>query len=140
MLEYTPFNLREAFETVLSILRPLAALRNNQLQFYFRESCPVEVVGDLSRLKQIVMNLLANAIKFCKNGKVQLDVLARIGSTNEDPITLFINVTDTGIGMREETRSRLFQPFVVCFDLSDGQLTLLSKQILVLLVNMAVLD
>ena len=72
-------------------------------------SCPRFVNGDAGRLRQILANLVNNAVKFTQEGSVHLHVNAR---KSDDKLTLRFDVTDTGIGLSEDQKERLFQPYV----------------------------
>lgn len=69
----------------------------------------LRVMGDPGRLRQILTNLLTNSIKFTSMGSVKVDV--SISHESQDTVTVKFNVSDTGIGIEEEVRKRLFQPF-----------------------------
>jgi signal transduction histidine kinase len=88
-------------------------------------TCPdacYPLIGDALRLRQVLMNLVGNAIKFTEQGSVSISISApaiRFQGKFEDPVKLMFEVTDTGIGLSEEARKRLFQPFVQ----ADGSIT-----------------
>jgi CheY-like chemotaxis protein len=82
-----------------------ATARNRGLDLQLTGEAAVEVVGDVRRLRQILMNLIGNAIKFTESGRV--DVAVSVSSTGE----LRVAVSDTGAGMSADELGRLFQPF-----------------------------
>lgn len=69
----------------------------------------LRIMGDPGRLRQILTNVLTNSIKFTSEGNVKLGV--SISSETEEAVTVTFEITDTGIGIEEEVRQRLFQPF-----------------------------
>ncbi|MBL1275764.1 MAG: response regulator, partial [Ectothiorhodospiraceae bacterium] len=88
------------------ILRPQALNKGLSFNVNYQYPLPAEIVTDPTRLKQILINLCGNAIKFTANGHVTLSI-AYLSETNQ----LEISVTDTGIGMTEDEQKRLFKPF-----------------------------
>jgi signal transduction histidine kinase/CheY-like chemotaxis protein/HPt (histidine-containing phosphotransfer) domain-containing protein len=106
-LAVSSFRLDEVVGVVAEMMRPRA--RSKHLSF--EVSCPnVNVTTDAARLRQILVNLVGNAIKFTEVGKVQLN--ASIGEGRDGASTLVIKVSDSGIGMSASTISKLFQEFV----------------------------
>ena len=94
---------------VISMLRPRAIGKNLPLNVEFVGAIPTEIKTDPVRLKQVLMNLTGNAIKFTETGEVRIKVSAeRSGKTSR----IRFDVIDTGIGMTPEQVGRLFQPFV----------------------------
>ncbi|WP_448265931.1 PAS domain S-box protein [Nostoc sp. DSM 114159] len=73
-LEEQPFNLRACVEEAISFLAPKAAQKDIELVYLIQPQVPIEIVGDLTRLRQVLMNLLNNAIKFTETGEVLLSV------------------------------------------------------------------
>ncbi len=114
VLEHEPFDLHHLVHDVLRLMRPLAQGKNIGLRHEIGEFVPVQVVGDQTRLRQILLNLLGNAIKFTDRGSVALDIqLVRNTDTTQEeaPAVLRFEVADTGIGMAPETIENLFKPF-----------------------------
>ncbi len=109
VLENKRFALRKEIENVIGIMSPKAE-NGLDLELALEDNLPHAVVGDSSRLKQVLLNLIGNAMKFTERGFVRLSV-ERI-HLNEDGVVLHFRVSDSGIGIREEQMSRLFQPFV----------------------------
>ncbi len=105
-LEHLSLSTVELIEGVAEALAPHAVAKGIRLAAYVAPDVPEHVKGDLLRLRQILFNLLGNALKFTEVGTVKL-TLERTASG-----ALRINVADTGIGLTEEQRGRLFQPFV----------------------------
>jgi signal transduction histidine kinase/CheY-like chemotaxis protein len=105
-LERIELSTIELIEGVAEALAPQAAAKGLKLAAYVAADVPERVMGDPLRLRQILFNLLGNALKFTEKGSVCLS-LERAGEAE-----LCIKVADTGIGLTEEQRERLFQPFV----------------------------
>lgn len=104
-LHMAEFTVREVVDSVLSAIKPLAKKHNNKLQLDISPTLS-PIVSDRQKLSQILSNLLSNACKFTKDGKVHLSA-----HVNEDS-HLVVRVEDTGIGMSEQQCAKVFQPFV----------------------------
>ncbi len=100
-LDPQPLDLRQALEEIASLLAPRAAMKGVDLVFRWAPGTPEGVMADGLRLRQIVTNLLGNAIKFTPHGTVLLDVTAEDGSFS-------IVVEDTGIGVSADKLDRIF--------------------------------
>ena len=108
-LETIDFDLRSALEEVTSLLAERASAKGLELVSLVRPDVPDMVRGDPGRLRQILLNLAGNAIKFTSEGEVILR--ARLASENEAGVLVRFEVSDTGIGLTPEAQARLFQPF-----------------------------
>lgn len=108
-LEVQPFDLRDCIESALDLVSARATEKNLDLVYYFDGEVPVGILGDVTRLRQIMLNLLANAVKFTEAGEVILTVQAAL--RHNETYALTFAVSDTGIGISEEGKSRLFQSF-----------------------------
>ncbi len=108
-LEMQPFDLRDCAEAVLDLLAPQATAKALDLAYSMAPTTPTVVVGDVGRLRQILLNLLGNAVKFTERGEVVLAIDSR--ELDNDRCTLHIAVRDTGIGIPTDVVHRLFQPF-----------------------------
>lgn len=108
-LEHTPYTLLNEINEVKSLLRNKARGKGIELNTIIDERMPVELIGDKARLKQIIINLANNAIKYTKEGSVSINVEPiRMEKTKG----LFkFSVIDTGIGISEEDKLKLFQAF-----------------------------
>jgi PAS domain S-box-containing protein len=115
--ESVAFSLRDALQEVVAPLAPRAQAKQLTLTTTIAPDVPEFVVGDSVRLKQIVSNLLGNAIKFTETGSVRLD--AGTEHREDDRATLRLQVTDTGIGIRSDKLSAIFEPF----QQADGSMT-----------------
>jgi signal transduction histidine kinase/CheY-like chemotaxis protein len=105
-LECIEFSTVELIEGAAETLAPQAAAKGIGLAAYVAADVPERVIGDPLRLQQILFNLLGNALKFTERGSV------RVAIENAEEGALAIRVVDTGIGLTDEQRGRLFQPFV----------------------------
>ncbi|MBN8493583.1 MAG: response regulator [Burkholderiales bacterium] len=108
-LSEEPIDLRELLRDVEALMRPQAQLKSLALHIDADPGVPEKVRADRTRVKQILFNLLNNAVKFSDRGVVVLD-LHRATADDGSPVLEFV-VTDTGIGMDEATLARLFRRF-----------------------------
>jgi signal transduction histidine kinase/DNA-binding response OmpR family regulator len=108
-LERSTFRLRQALETVEQSLGIDARERGLDLACNVDDDVPNELVGDVVRLRQVLLNLVANGIKFTEHGAVTVHV--RVTARRPDGVSLRFAVTDTGIGIRPEDRQLIFEPF-----------------------------
>ncbi|MCB9831108.1 MAG: response regulator [Planctomycetes bacterium] len=108
-LERIVFDLTGVLEDSLAPFRPQCRDKGIELELDTSLDLPRQVVGDPVRVRQIVTNLVANAIKFTREGRVR--VTFGLLSSKDCVYRLHASVTDTGIGMSAETRGRLFRPF-----------------------------
>ena len=107
--ETIDFDLRETVEEALELVAENAAAKNLELTGLVFADVETAVQGDPGRLRQVLLNLLGNAIKFTEAGEVTVQVW-RIEESDQD-IALRFQVSDTGIGMAPEAVEKLFQPF-----------------------------
>ena len=105
-LEHRPFALAALIEDITELLAPRAQARKLEIAAYVDERLPAEVVGDAARLRQVLLNLAGNAIKFTSTGGVALIVEPGIG-----PNEISFLVRDTGIGIAPEAQARIFREF-----------------------------
>ncbi len=108
-MEKIRFNLRTIIEDAISFLAPNATEKGLQLNAMIKASVPEEVIGDPSRLRQILNNLISNAVKFTESGEISVTV-DYLEEENEIAVLSF-EVKDTGIGIRKEDIHKLFQSF-----------------------------
>jgi CheY-like chemotaxis protein/nitrogen-specific signal transduction histidine kinase len=108
-LERAPFDLADCIQEALQLVAPKAAGTDVELTYAFDETMPRLVVGDAARLRQVLVNLLANALKFTPAGEIGVTVSARRleGSRRE----VHFAVYDTGIGIPKDRFDRLFKVF-----------------------------
>ncbi|MBG0774202.1 response regulator [Oleidesulfovibrio alaskensis] len=112
VLRETPFSLRESVGEVKRILEIQARWKNLDFAVFFDDGIPDLFVGDAGRLKQILSNLLVNAIKYTDKGGVSLRV-SSAPCTAGDTVRLCFYVQDTGVGIDPEKRETIFEPFVL---------------------------
>ncbi len=105
-LEHRPFALAALIEDITELLAPRAQARKLEIAAYVDERLPVEVVGDAARLRQVLLNLAGNAIKFTSTGGVALIVEPGFSA---DEISFLVR--DTGIGIAPEAQARIFREF-----------------------------
>jgi signal transduction histidine kinase len=108
-VEKVDFDLLDTVTGAVKLLSPQAQAKGLDLSCDIDHSLGPILVGDPTRIRQILLNLLNNAVKFTAKGKVHLEV-RRLGETNEE-VQLRFAVTDTGIGLSEEDQKKLFQSF-----------------------------
>ncbi|SFM12945.1 response regulator [Rugamonas rubra] len=108
-VEYIHFNFRELLDDVDSVFLPQAQAKGIELEFAIANDIPVAICGDPNRLRQIIVNLLGNAIKFTDRGRI----VVKVGVVDEDAqaVGLRFEVHDTGIGVSAEARARIFDSF-----------------------------
>ena len=109
-LEQEDFNLRACIEDVLDIFSTKASGVDLDLVYQIDNNVPLQIVGDDLRLRQILTNLISNAMKFTQTGEVFVGVHL-VEPANSDPMTLQFDVRDTGIGIPREKLGRLFKAF-----------------------------
>ena len=107
-LEQEVFDLRDCVEGTLDVLGARAAQKNLDLLYEIADSAPAEVRGDTARLRQILINLVGNALKFTERGEVEIVVTSEPAPSGH---ILHFAVRDTGIGIPVEAQGRLFQSF-----------------------------
>ncbi|HET9211941.1 MAG TPA: ATP-binding protein [Thermoanaerobaculia bacterium] len=108
-IETAPFVLRECLEEAIAILTPKAEGKELALRCRVADGVPAAIESDAARLRQILVNLLDNAIKFTPRGEVSLE--AEPGPERDGLAEIRFAVRDTGIGIPEDRLERLFKPF-----------------------------
>jgi CheY-like chemotaxis protein/signal transduction histidine kinase len=111
VLEQRPFDLRQCLEESLDLAAPKAAQRGLQLGYVYDAGTPEGFIGDRGRVRQILTNYLANAVKFTDHGSVVVTVNARELRGPRHRHEVHVAVTDTGIGIPSDRIDRLFRPF-----------------------------
>ncbi len=115
-LESQPFDLRECVESALELLATKATEKGLDLAYLIESGTPETVAGDVTRLRQILINLLNNAVKFTEHGEVVIAVAGEPLTKEKegeqaDVYELHFAVRDTGIGIAQDRMDRLFQSF-----------------------------
>ncbi len=108
-LETLDFNLTTCIEEVADLFAPAAFAKELEIATLIHHDLPIALRGDVSRLRQILTNLVGNAIKFTKRGEVLIEAI--LDSQTASEATILFCVSDTGIGIPQEAQARLFQPF-----------------------------
>ena len=108
-LEKQPFDVRNCIEEALDLVASKAADKNLELAYSIDEGLSTNVIGDVTRLRQIMVNLINNAIKFTEEGEVVVGVSGQLRDHNT--YMLHFSVRDTGLGIPLDLQSRLFQSF-----------------------------
>ena len=108
--ELLDFDLFEAIEGTLEMLAADAQAKGIELASFVEKEVPTQLRGDASRLRQVLTNLVGNAIKFTQKGGVSVRVC--LEKEAKDGVVLRFDVRDTGIGISKELQARLFHPFV----------------------------
>ena len=108
-LEQQPFDLRDCLEGALDLLAPRASEKGLDLAYLIENNVPPTIVGDVTRLRQIFVNLMNNAVKFTEVGEVVVEIRAQ--TLGQDDYEIAVAVRDTGIGIPADRLHRLFQAF-----------------------------
>src|SRR6185369_8507890 len=108
-LEHKPFNLRDMVARCLDGLAVKGEEKGLKVIHRIDPSVPAALVGDPGRLRQVLTNLVGNAIKFCREGEINVEICLFPQET--DKVILHVSVTDTGIGIAEEALKRIFNQF-----------------------------
>ncbi|MGD8808370.1 MAG: ATP-binding protein [Gammaproteobacteria bacterium] len=103
-----PFNLAMLVEDIATLLAPRASENGNELTVRIQPYLPVQLIGDAGHLRQIIINLAGNAIKFTSNGTVLIDIS---GAVSDEDVHLTIKVQDSGIGIPPERLPHIFDQF-----------------------------
>ncbi|HEY6332488.1 MAG TPA: response regulator, partial [Blastocatellia bacterium] len=116
-VESIPFNLQEALDHAIRPLAVRAHQKGLELVYTSRPDLPEHLIGDPSRIRQILVNLVGNSIKFTEHGEIVVRVEEE--SRSSDQVGLRFSVTDTGIGIPEEKQNSIFEAFAQ----ADGSTT-----------------
>jgi GAF domain-containing protein/CheY-like chemotaxis protein/HPt (histidine-containing phosphotransfer) domain-containing protein len=109
-LELAPFDLRECVEAVVDLIGPSAQRKGLEITYGIEPGTPETAVGDASRLRQIMLNLMNNAVKFTEEGEIAV-LVEQAPVPAPDRIAFHVMIRDTGIGIPPERIDRLFQSF-----------------------------
>ncbi len=108
-LDEVPFNLVEIVEAAAALMSQRASAKDLELASLVRNAVPLSVVGDPNRLRQVLINLIGNAIKFTEHGRIFVEVT--LHRTEGEFVDLQFAVSDSGIGISADGQARLFQAF-----------------------------
>lgn len=109
-MEKVEFSFHQLVDDVTDIFRERTKSKGLYLRSNISEDVPAKIISDPTRLRQILINIIGNAVKFTQSGGVTINVKANI--TKNDTTKISISVTDTGIGLTEEQKEKLFEPFM----------------------------
>jgi len=116
-IEYTHFQLRDLLEEISDMFREKSAQKKVELIIGVDSDVPSDLIGDPNRLRQVLVNLASNAIKFTHEGEILVRVVKILEQDNM--VQLLFSVKDTGIGIPFDAQENLFEPFVQ----ADGSTT-----------------
>lgn len=108
-LDRHEFDLRDAIGDTLQMLALRSAEKEIELAYLVKPDVPDCLIGDISRLRQIILNLVGNAIKFTPRGEIVVEL--RVESLTQDQVSLHVQVSDTGIGIAKEKQAQVFESF-----------------------------
>lgn len=117
MLESLPFDLQELLESIINSTSALVSSKDLQFKVVVKNELPRFLIGDSLRLRQVLMNLISNAVKFTEEGSVEL--IVDLLDKKEEEVTVRFAVKDTGIGIPEEQQKNIFKSFTQ----ADGSTT-----------------
>ncbi len=106
-----PFNLYALLQDCVSIFSYTANAKNLSMKLHYPDNIPHNFIGDADRVRQIINNLLGNSVKFTEKGGIAINMEYRAAETSGAMPQIALSVADTGIGIREEVISRLFNNF-----------------------------
>ncbi|AOW76640.1 two-component sensor histidine kinase BarA [Colwellia sp. PAMC 20917] len=109
VIENIPFSMRETVEETLTLLAPTSHKKNIELSLRVNPQLPDALIGDAMRIKQVLINLTSNAMKFTDKGSVDIDVDSERIENNI--AVLKVTIKDTGIGMSHEQQKTIFEAF-----------------------------
>ena len=107
--EQIPFNIRESISNMLHVFVNKIQEKNLELVTEYGHAIPENLEGDPMRLRQIILNLISNAVKFTAEGKITLSI--RMLKEDAEKVTIEFAVTDTGIGIPENKLGHIFEDF-----------------------------
>ncbi|MNJ41406.1 Aerobic respiration control sensor protein ArcB [compost metagenome] len=110
-LEESPFELRAGIQEVFNLFSMDANRKGLELVYFMDDSIPQILYGDMGRIRQVLINLIANGIKFTDQGGIYLVVSAGNDTDEKDNLLLEFTVKDTGIGIAPDKVDKLFKPF-----------------------------
>ena len=109
VIEHVPFDLRDCLEEIADLMAPRATEKGLELLCRVAADVPVDVMGDPGRVRQVVLNLVSNAVKFTEHGEVTIE--ATLSGRTDADARIAIAVSDTGIGIPPERQGAVFESF-----------------------------
>ena len=111
VLESHPFPIRETLHNAIKGFTSLAQKKHLEIILYISPKVPYQIIGDSTRIRQVVMNLVSNALKFTEQGEVVISVTLLESDNNKNQAKLRFAVRDTGIGIPLDKQEKITQPF-----------------------------
>lgn len=108
-LENFTFDIRKIIEEVESVIMPVATDKNLSVKITIENEMPFSLYGDGRRIKQVILNIMSNAVKFTESGNLSLEAMSQ--KREENTLDLLLVFKDTGIGLDESQIKRVFDPF-----------------------------
>ena len=109
-MENIPFDMHELLSSCRTLILPKAVEKGLTLFFYVEPSLGKRPLGDPTRLRQVLVNLLTNAVKFTNTGMIKLNAVLK--NMDDKTITMFFEIKDSGIGMSADQLQRIFDPYM----------------------------
>ena len=109
VIENIPFSIRDSVEETLTLLAPSAHMKNIELSLRISPQLPDSLIGDAMRIKQVLVNLASNAIKFTDKGSVDINIDGNVIAKNL--FKMKVTVKDTGIGISSQQKNSIFEAF-----------------------------
>jgi signal transduction histidine kinase/ActR/RegA family two-component response regulator len=104
-----PFKIKTIFDDTADLFLNPASEKNIEIQFHIDKNMPPDLLGDFYKLRQVIFNLVGNAIKFTEQGSIQ--VRAEVDCIENNVVNVTIRVIDTGIGISEDNLKKIYEPF-----------------------------
>ncbi|MGV8120208.1 MAG: response regulator [Candidatus Xenobiia bacterium LiM19] len=108
-LEHCPLNLRNCVEDAIDMVSAIAGQKGIEILFSMEDNVPETILGDITRLRQVLINLLGNAVKFTEQGEIE--IIIRSTSISDELYELLFTIRDTGVGIPPDRLHLLFNAF-----------------------------
>jgi signal transduction histidine kinase len=105
------FNVRSSLEGVVAHYSKRATEKGLKLTFNIEDDFPLNLNADITRIRQVLINLLNNAIQFTEQGSIEISVSAV--ADRHDTVKMYFTIADTGIGIAEDQHEKIFEPFTI---------------------------
>jgi signal transduction histidine kinase/CheY-like chemotaxis protein len=109
--ENTPFELEPIIDGIIKLLAIKTKEQSNHITCHVDKSIPAVLEGDAAHLRQILFNLIGNAIKFTHEGEIRIEVTRKTDNANADDVILYFKIIDNGIGVPQTVKSKIFDVF-----------------------------